>query len=110
MVAQNIFFGIIAVLMIVAALRVVTARNVVHAALWLVLVMSGLLSERHRAASTHQSRHPQRRTRTARLPNSGRNVGRARQRRGEVRADEQSRSGETRIGHAGQNFRENAER
>lgn len=41
MVAQNIFFGIIALLMVVAALRVVTARNVVHAALWLVLVMSG---------------------------------------------------------------------
>jgi NADH-quinone oxidoreductase subunit J len=40
-VAQNIFFGIIAAIMIGAAFRVVTVRNVVHAALWLVLVMSG---------------------------------------------------------------------
>jgi NADH-quinone oxidoreductase subunit J len=41
MVAQNIFFGIIALLMVVGAIRVVTTRNVVHAALWLVLVLSG---------------------------------------------------------------------
>lgn len=41
MVAQNIFFGIIATIMVVAAFRVVSVRNVVHAALWLVLVMSG---------------------------------------------------------------------
>ena len=41
MVAQNIFFGIIAAIMVVAAFRVVSVRNVVHAALWLVLVMSG---------------------------------------------------------------------
>ena len=41
MVAQNIFFGIIASIMVVAAFRVVTVRNVVHAALWLVLVMTG---------------------------------------------------------------------
>jgi NADH-quinone oxidoreductase subunit J len=40
-VAQNIFFGIIAAIMVVAGFRVVTVRNVVHAALWLVLVMSG---------------------------------------------------------------------
>jgi len=40
-VAQNIFFGIIAAIMVVAAFRVVSVRNVVHAALWLVLVMSG---------------------------------------------------------------------
>jgi len=40
-VAQNIFFGIIATIMVVAAFRVVSVRNVVHAALWLVLVMSG---------------------------------------------------------------------
>jgi NADH-quinone oxidoreductase subunit J len=40
-VAQNIFFGIIAAIMVGAAFRVVTVRNVVHAALWLVLVMSG---------------------------------------------------------------------
>ena len=36
LVAQNIGFGIIAVLMVVGALRVVTVNNVVHAALWLV--------------------------------------------------------------------------
>jgi NADH-quinone oxidoreductase subunit J len=40
-VAQNVFFGIIAVLMVVAAVRVVTASNVVHAALWLVVVLAG---------------------------------------------------------------------
>jgi NADH-quinone oxidoreductase subunit J len=40
-VAQNIAFGLIAAMMIVAALRVVTTRNVVHAALWLVVVLGG---------------------------------------------------------------------
>lgn len=45
MVAQNIFFGIIAALMVVAAVRVVTVRNVVHAALWLVLVMTGAAAQ-----------------------------------------------------------------
>jgi len=40
-VAQNVFFGIIALLMIVSALKVVTTSNVVHAALWLVLVLAG---------------------------------------------------------------------
>jgi NADH-quinone oxidoreductase subunit J len=44
-VAQNIFFGIIAAVMVVAAVRVVTVRNVVHAALWLVLVMSGAAAQ-----------------------------------------------------------------
>ncbi|MGA0064675.1 MAG: NADH-quinone oxidoreductase subunit J [Ilumatobacteraceae bacterium] len=41
MVAQNIGFALIALLMIGAALRVVTTSNVVHAALWLVVVLSG---------------------------------------------------------------------
>lgn len=41
LVAQNIGFGILAAIMVFAAIRVVTVRNVVHAALWLVLVMSG---------------------------------------------------------------------
>jgi NADH-quinone oxidoreductase subunit J len=41
MVAQNVGFALIAVLMIGAALRVVTTSNVVHAALWLVVVLSG---------------------------------------------------------------------
>lgn len=44
-VAQNIGFGIIAAVMIVAALRVVTAKNVVHAALSLVLVMAGAAAQ-----------------------------------------------------------------
>jgi NADH-quinone oxidoreductase subunit J len=41
LVAQNIGFGVIAAIMIFGALRVVTVKNVVHAALWLVLVMAG---------------------------------------------------------------------
>lgn len=40
-VAQNIFFGILSALMVWGALRVVTTRNVVHAALWLVVVLAG---------------------------------------------------------------------
>jgi NADH-quinone oxidoreductase subunit J len=45
MVAQNIAFGIIAAVMVVGAVRVVTVSNVVHAALWLVLVMSGAAAQ-----------------------------------------------------------------
>lgn len=45
MVAQNIFFGIIAAIMVIGAFRVVTVNNVVHAALWLVLVMSGAAAQ-----------------------------------------------------------------
>lgn len=41
LVAQNIAFGIVALLMIVGAIRVVTTKNVVHAALWLVVVLAG---------------------------------------------------------------------
>lgn len=41
LVAQNIAFGVIAALMVFGAIRVVTTRNVVHAALWLVLVLAG---------------------------------------------------------------------
>ncbi len=44
-VAQNVFFGIIAAMMIFAALRVVTTSNVVHAALWLVLVLGGVAAQ-----------------------------------------------------------------
>jgi NADH-quinone oxidoreductase subunit J len=40
-VAENIFFGIIAAAMVIGALRVVTSNNVVHAALWLVTVLAG---------------------------------------------------------------------
>jgi NADH-quinone oxidoreductase subunit J len=41
MVAQNIFFSVMAATMIGSALKVVTTRNVVHAALWLILVLAG---------------------------------------------------------------------
>lgn len=42
MIAQNIAFGVIALAMAVGAVRVVTTKNVVHAALWLVLVLAGV--------------------------------------------------------------------
>ena len=42
MVAQNIAFGVIAAAIVVAALRVVTSTNVVHAALYLVVVLGGI--------------------------------------------------------------------
>ena len=38
----NIAFGITAAIMIFSALKVVTTRNVVHAALWLLPVLSGV--------------------------------------------------------------------
>jgi NADH-quinone oxidoreductase subunit J len=40
-VAENVGFGVIAAFMVFGAFRVVTTRNVVHAALWLVLVLAG---------------------------------------------------------------------
>ena len=40
-VAEHIAFGIIAVGMIIGAIRVVTTQNIVHAALWLVTVLGG---------------------------------------------------------------------
>jgi NADH-quinone oxidoreductase subunit J len=42
LVAQNIAFGIIALGIIVGAVRLVTTNNVVHAALWLVVVLGGI--------------------------------------------------------------------
>ena len=42
MVAQNIFFGVLAFVIIVSALKVVTTKNIVHAALWLVAVLAGI--------------------------------------------------------------------
>lgn len=45
LVAQNIGFAIVALLMVVAALRVVTTNNVVHAALWLVTVLAGAAAQ-----------------------------------------------------------------
>ena len=41
-VAQNIFFAALAVAAVVGALRVVTTDNVVHAALWLVVVLAAV--------------------------------------------------------------------
>ena len=45
MVAQHFGFGVIAAMMAVAAVRVVTTRNVVHAALWLVVVLAGVAAQ-----------------------------------------------------------------
>jgi len=42
MIAQNIAFGIIAAVTVAAALGMVTTRNIVHAALFLVAVLGGL--------------------------------------------------------------------
>ena len=42
MVATNIFLGILSAIVIVSALRMVTTRNIVHAALYLVAVLAGL--------------------------------------------------------------------
>ena len=41
LVAQNVAFGIIAIIMIFSAFRVVTTSNVVHAAFYLVSVLAG---------------------------------------------------------------------
>ena len=45
MVAQNLFFYAIAAVIVYSALRVVTTKNVVHAALWLVVVLSGVAAQ-----------------------------------------------------------------
>jgi len=42
LVAQNVAFGVLALAMVAAALRMVTTRNVVHAALYLVVVLAGV--------------------------------------------------------------------
>ena len=42
MVAQNVIFGAVAAAMAIAALRVVTTKNLVHAALYLVVVLAGV--------------------------------------------------------------------
>jgi NADH-quinone oxidoreductase subunit J len=44
-VALNVGFGIIAATMIFGALKVVTSKNVVHAALWLVVVLGGMAAQ-----------------------------------------------------------------
>lgn len=45
MVAQNLFFYVIAAVMAFSAIRVVTVRNVVHAAMYLVLVLAGVAAQ-----------------------------------------------------------------
>jgi NADH-quinone oxidoreductase subunit J len=45
LVAQNIAFAVIAVLMVFAAVRVVTTGKIVHAALWLVVVLAGIAAQ-----------------------------------------------------------------
>ncbi|MXW42234.1 MAG: NADH-quinone oxidoreductase subunit J [Acidimicrobiia bacterium] len=42
MIAEHVAFGIIAAVMIAAAFRVVTTRDIVHAALYLVIVLAGV--------------------------------------------------------------------
>ena len=44
-VAQNVGFYIIAATMLYGALRVVSTRNIVHAALWLVVVLGGIAAQ-----------------------------------------------------------------
>ena len=42
LVAQNVAFAIMAITLVTSALRMVTPRNVVHAALYLVIVLAGV--------------------------------------------------------------------
>ena len=44
-VAQNVGFYLIAAMMLLGAFRVVTTSNVVHAALWLVVVLGGVAAQ-----------------------------------------------------------------
>lgn len=44
-VAQNVGFYVIAAIMLVGAIRVVTTKNIVHAALWLVVVLGGIAAQ-----------------------------------------------------------------
>jgi len=44
-VAQNVGFYIIAAAMLYGAIRVVSTKNVVHAALWLVVVLGGIAAQ-----------------------------------------------------------------
>jgi NADH-quinone oxidoreductase subunit J len=45
LVAQNIAFYVIAAMMVFGAIRVVTTKNIMHAALWLVLVLAGVAAQ-----------------------------------------------------------------
>jgi NADH-quinone oxidoreductase subunit J len=45
LIAQNIAFYVIAAMMVFGAIKVVTAKNMVHAALWLVIVFAGMAAQ-----------------------------------------------------------------
>ena len=45
MVAQNVVFGILAAVMVIAAWKVVTTKNVVRAVLYLVVVLAGVAGQ-----------------------------------------------------------------
>ncbi len=45
MSAQNVFFYVIAAVMAFSAVRVVTVKNVVHAAMYLVMVLAGVAAQ-----------------------------------------------------------------
>ena len=45
MIVQNVFFWVLAVAMVLAAIGVVRSQNVVHAALYLVVVMAGAAAQ-----------------------------------------------------------------
>jgi NADH-quinone oxidoreductase subunit J len=44
-IGQQVSFGILAIMMLIGAIRVVTTKNVVHAALWLVIVLAGAAAQ-----------------------------------------------------------------
>lgn len=44
-IAQNIAFGVLALVIVAAAVKVVTTKNVVHAALYLVMVLAGVAAQ-----------------------------------------------------------------
>jgi NADH-quinone oxidoreductase subunit J len=43
--AQNLIFGLLAVAMAMSAIKLVTTKNVVHAALYLVIVLAGMAAQ-----------------------------------------------------------------
>lgn len=45
MFAQNLFFGLLAAAMAISAIKLVTTKNVVHAALYLVIVLAGIAAQ-----------------------------------------------------------------
>ena len=55
---QQITFGVLAAVMAISALRVVTAKNVVHCALYLVLVLAGVGRALHPAGRRVPRRRP----------------------------------------------------